>query len=212
MPIKIYIVDDHKIFRDGISSLISFEEEMEVVGSVQEFMADIKTHEPDVILMDISLQDGSGTDATKWLKEQNIDGKVLILSMHREEKYVKKVLECGADGFLLKDAGTKEMLNTIKTVYQGDNFYSHEIMQSLVKQLTNRKTATKDLTGEQLSKREMEVLKLFAEEKSNQEVADALFISTRTVDTHRRNMLDKLQLKNNAGLVKHALRIGLIEL
>lgn len=217
MPITIYIVDDHKIFRQGIQSLIGYEEDMEIIGSsssLKEFMDDIPKHQPapDLIIMDISLGDGSGTDGVKWWKAKNPKSKFLMLSMHQEEKYVKLVLKSGADGYLLKDAGTEEMMNAIRTVYNGNTFYSHQIFQSIVLQMTGNTKQKKDKSGEKLTKRELEVLKLLGEEKSNHEIADLLFISVRTVDTHRQNLLAKLQVKNTAGLVKHALRIGLIEL
>ncbi len=217
MPITLYIVDDHKIFRQGIQSLIGYEEDMEIIGSsssLKEFMDDIPKHQPapDLIIMDISLGDGSGTDGVKWWKAKNPKSKFLMLSMHQEEKYVKLVLKSGADGYLLKDAGTEEMMNAIRTVYNGNTFYSHQIFQSIVLQMTGNTKQKKDKSGEKLTKRELEVLKLLGEEKSNHEIADLLFISVRTVDTHRQNLLAKLQVKNTAGLVKHALRIGLIEL
>jgi len=135
-----------------------------------------------------------------------------MLSMHREERYVQAVLKAGANGYLLKDAGTKEMMNAIRTVYNGNTFYSHQIFQAIVRQMTGGGTSKKDKAGEKLTKRELEILKLLAEEKNHHEIADLLFISVRTVDTHRQNLLTKLQTKSTAGLVKHALRIGLIEL
>ncbi len=215
MPITVFIVDDHKVFRQGIKSLIDFEEDIEVIGtagSIQEFMEDILKQEPDIILMDITLKNGEGIEAAKWVLDKKPTCKVLIFSMHQEDKYVKKVLASGAHGYLLKDAGTKEMMKAIRTVYNGENFYSHTIMQSIVNQLMNNKTSKKNIVGKKLTKRELEVLKLIAEEKSNKEIADTLFISTRTVDAHRRNLLEKLQAKNTASLVKHAIRLGLIEL
>ena len=215
MPIKLFIVDDHKIFRDGIISLISFEEDMEVIGSagsVQEFMNEILKVEPDVILMDITLKDGEGTNAVKWFKEQNKQGQTLILSMHREEKYVKKVIDSGANGYLLKDAGTEEMLNAIRTVHLGNPFYSPAIMTEIVHQLTQGKNQKKDVGGHDLTKREIEILCMIANEKTAQEIADDLFISVRTVNTHRNNIMQKLQTKNTAGMVRYALRQGLVEL
>lgn len=215
MSISIFIVDDHKVFREGITSLINYEKDLKVIGtagSIREFMENILNYGPDIILMDITLKDGEGPVATKWIKEKKPTSKVLIFSMHQEDKYVKKVLKSGASGYLLKDAGTKEMMNAIRTVHSGETFYSQPIMQSIVKQLMNDKSAKKNLVGQNLTKRELEILKLIAEEKSNKEIAEALFISNRTVDAHRRNMLEKLQVKNTAGLVKHATRIGLIEL
>ena len=215
MPITIYIVDDHKVFRDGVASLIKYEEGMEVVGSagtVQEFMNKIVNYNPDVILMDISIGEDDGTVATKWIKEKNPAAKVLILSMHHEDKYIKKVLEAGANGYLLKDAGTKEMMQAIKAIASGSSFYSQKISDAMVQQLLRGNAPQKELTTKKLTPRELEILKLIAEEKSNQEIANSLFISIRTVDTHRRNLLDKLQVKNTAGLVRYAIQQGIIEL
>ncbi len=215
MPIAIYIVDDHKIFRDGVISLINYEDDMQVIGSagsIEEFMGDILKYDPDIILMDISLKDGEGTDASSWLKEKKPDSKVLILSMHRDEKYVKKVIDSGANGYLLKDSGTEEMIKAIKTVHDGHPFYSPEIMNTMVKQLVTGNSPKKELAGQKLTRREIEVLKLIAEEQSNQEIADLLFISIRTVNTHRTNLLNKLEVKNTAGLVRYAIKNGIAEL
>ena len=215
MPITIFIVDDHKVFRQGIKSLLDYEEDIKVIGtagSIQEFTETILGYEPDIILMDITLKDGEGPDITKWILEKKPDCKVLIFSMHQEDKYVKKVLESGAHGYLLKDAGTQEMIKAIRTVYNGETFYSSSIMESIVAQLMDKKSVKKDIGGKKLTKRELQVLKLIAEEKSNKEIAEILFISTRTVDAHRRNLLEKLKAKNTVSLVKHAIRLGLIEL
>lgn len=212
MPISVYIVDDHKIFRQGIKSLMDFEEDIEVIGtagSITEFKDNILHYEPNVILMDISLKDGEGPQVTKWIKAAKPNCKVLIFSMHQEDKYVKQVLTSGASGYLLKDAGTEEMINAIRTVFKGETFYSQQIMQSIVNQLVDNK---KTIVDQKLTKRELQILKLIAEELSNKEIADSLFISPRTVDAHKRNLLEKLQVKNTAGLVKYALRFGLIEL
>jgi len=174
MSISVFIVDDHKVFRQGIKSLIDYEEDIEVIGtagSIKEFRENILKYDPNVILMDISLKDGEGPEVTKWIKDK-------------------------------KPA----------TVHEGQTFYSYQIMQSIVKQLVDEKPNAKKLAGQKLTKRELQVLKLIADELSNKEIADTLFISTRTVDAHKRNLLEKLQAKNTAGLVKFAIRLGLIEL
>lgn len=216
MPISLYIVDDHKMFREGIASLISFEKDMEIIGSagsVQEFMQDILLHQPDVILMDLSLRDGEGTDAVSWYKEKYPEVKILVLSMHREADFVKKVMDTGANGYILKDEGTEEMLDAIRTVHAGNHFYSHVIMSTIVQQLNKNKTPSKkELAGQKLTRRELEIIKMIADEKSNQEIADKLFISVKTVNTHRNNIMQKLETKNTAGLVRYAIRQGLIEL
>lgn len=213
--ITLYIVDDHKVFRDGIESLLKYEEDIEVLGSagsVQEFYAKVNAFNPNVILMDISIGKECGINATKWIKEQNPAAKVLILSMHNEEKYVKKVLEAGANGYLLKDVGTEEMLRAIRTVAEGNTFYSQSISTIIVEKLLNKDHSKKTLSGQKLTPRELEVLKLIVDEKSNKEIANHLFISIRTVDSHRRNLLEKLNLKNTAGLVKYAIQNGIVKL
>jgi len=215
MSFTIYIVDDHKVFRDGVTSLIKYEEDMEVVGSagtVHEFMTKIESINPDIILMDISIGEDDGTVATKWIKEKRPEIKVLILSMHHEDKYIKKVLEAGANGYLLKDAGTKEMLQALRAVGNGNSFYSQKISDAMVKQLLKGDEPKEKLKTKKLTPRELEILKLIAEEKTNQEIADSLFISIRTVDTHRRNLLEKLQVKNTVGLVRYAIQNGIVEL
>jgi DNA-binding NarL/FixJ family response regulator len=215
MPISIYIVDDHKIFREGIASLIAYNKEIEVIGSAasfEEMTRDILQLQPDVILMDLTLRDCSGIDATKWVLQENPDARVLIFSMHQEEKLVKEVLASGAKGYLLKDAGTKEMFNAIQVVANGSSYYSPEISQILIQQLMHPEKSKNTGGNTDLTKRELEVLKLIVAEKDNREIAESLFISIRTVDTHRRNIISKLGVKNSAGLVKYAYKIGLIEL
>lgn len=210
--IKIYIVDDHKVFRDGVTALVKYEKDMEVVGSsgtVQQFMAEIENIQPDVILMDISIGEDDGTIATEWIKEKNPSAKVLILSMHDEGEYITKVLEAGANGYLLKNSGTEEMFKAIRAVANGKNFYSQKVSNTMVQQFLKTKNEKIEPVGKKLTSRELEVLKLIVEEKSNQEIADTLFISIRTVGTHRRNILEKLQVKNTVGLVRYAIQKGI---
>jgi len=156
MAIRVYIVDDHQVFREGIISLFSFEEGIEVVGgvgSIQAFKSEILATEFDVLLMDISLKDGEGTEAVTWIREQLPECKVLMLSMHRERKYVKKVIAAGANGFLLKDAGTDEMMRAIKMVNNGESFYSQQLMTTIVQEMGPKKSS-KSRAGATLTKRE----------------------------------------------------------
>lgn len=212
--IKVAIVDDHKMFRDGVSSILNEVSHIDVIWNAsdrQETYNCIAQVLPDIILMDISLGSESGLNLTKDLLLRYPKLKVLVLSMHQEENYVIKAMEVGALGYILKDAGREEMISALEIVYKGDIYYSKFVSNILIKHLTNGtkpKTSTQETS---LTKREKEILKLIAEEYSNPEIAEELFISIRTVDTHRRNLLDKLGAKNTAGLVKHALKIGLIE-
>ncbi|WP_235299451.1 response regulator [Portibacter marinus] len=211
--IRIGIVDDHKIFRDGVASILDDIEDLSVIWSTSNFKTTLQALEEngvDVILMDITLGDESGIVLSKVILEKDPDIKILAISMHHEDDYILKILEVGAKGYLLKDAGSEEMIKAIKTVAGGDTYYSNEVSKILIRNLTNNGLRKKS-PPVQLTRREIEILKLIADEYSNPEIADKLFISIRTVDSHRRNLLDKLDVKNTAGLVKFAIQHGLIQ-
>ena len=213
--IKIAIVDDHKMFRDGVSAILNDYAGMEVIWSAansKDTFAQVSDKKPDVVLMDLTLGSESGIVLTEQLLEKYPSLKILAISMHYEDSYIVKVLEKGAKGYLLKDAGGEEMVNAIKTVNQGDTYYSHYVSQVLINHITKGTRPKDKSTQIPLTKREIEILILIAKEYSNPEIAKELFISIRTVDTHRRNLLDKLQVKNTAGLVKFAIKFGLIDL
>ena len=212
--IKLFIADDHKVFRDGVVSILESTDKIKCIGdagNAEEAITGILDCEPDVILMDIHMPGQNGIEVTKALNNAGSKGKILILSMHSESSYIMKALEAGASGYLLKDAGSTEMINAIETVHNGGTYYSPEVSATLLEHLTKGTDPKKDNSDTPLTRRELEVLKLIAEEYSNQEIAAQLFISPRTVDTHRRNLLEKLELKNTAGLVKYALKKGIID-
>lgn len=211
--IDILIADDHKVFREGLHSLFSNLSDIRVIGEAadgREVLALLENRQPDIILMDIAMGDTSGIDTTRLVKERYPEVKILVLSMHAESQYVVKMLEAGASGYLLKDAGSSEMITAIHTVYAGDTYYSRQVSDTLIEHLTRSSQRKARSTGASLTRRELEVLQLIAEEYSNPEIAEKLSISIRTVDTHRRNLLEKLDARNTAGLVKHAIRLGLI--
>lgn len=212
---KILIADDHKMFRDGLKAILEQEQDIEVVaeaGSTMEIYDILGKIQPNVILLDISLGDGSGIEVTKVLSQKYPDLRVLVVSMHAESTYVLKMLEIGAAGYILKDAGKNEMLNAVRAVAAGDSYFSQQVSSIMVAYLQRKSVPpSRQKQDVLLTRREIEVLKLIAAENSNQEIADKLFISTRTVDTHRRNLLEKLRLKNTAGLVKYAMQHGFME-
>jgi len=211
--INVLIADDHAVFRDGIDSILEDIEDITVLAHAKdgrEVMEQLKKYQPEVILMDITMGDTNGIDTTKLVKAQYPAIKILVLSMHLESSYVIKMLEAGAAGYLLKDAGKAEVISAIRVVAAGNTYYSQSISTVLVQHLTQPSTK-KEKKGVPLSKRELEVLRLIAEEYTNPEIAKELFISIRTVDTHRRNLLEKLQAKNTAGLVKYAIKHKIIE-
>jgi len=213
--IKIIIADDHKIFREGLTELLNKEKEIKIkgdAGNKQELMDLLKIHSVDVIIMDIDMGEYSGIDLTSEIKKVFPEIKVLALSMHGDKNYIVKMLEAGAIGYILKNAGKEEMMNAIRTVAGGNAYFSSQVSSKLLEDLLNpEKPKKKKPEGTPLTEREIEVLKLIAEEYSNTEIADRLFISIRTVDTHRRNLLEKLGLKNTAGLVKYAIQHGLLD-
>jgi len=213
--INVIIADDHKIFREGLIELLGKETQIHIdgdAGNGQELMDLLKNHDADLIIMDIDMGETSGIDLTAKIKEEYKDIKVLALSMHGDKNYIVKMLEAGANGYILKNAGKEEMLNAIRTVAGGNTYFSSQVSSKLLEELINPATAKRKKTeGTPLTEREIEVLKLITEEYSNAEIAERLFISIRTVDTHRRNLLDKLGVRNTAGLVKYAIQHGLLE-
>lgn len=212
--INLVIADDHKIFREGLSELLTKESDIHVVGQIgnhAELTDTLSKVHVDVILMDITMGDDNGILMTEEVKKDYPDIKVLALSMHGDKNYIVKMLEVGASGYMLKNAGKEEMLNAIHTVANGNTYFSSQVSAKLLEHLTNPKAAQKkNPEGIPLTDREIEVLKLIADEHSNPEIAEKLFISIRTVDTHRRNLLDKIGAKNTAGLVKYAIKKGLL--
>ncbi len=211
---KVAIIDDHKMFRQGVESMLFEHEGLSLAWGAKgtaEAIANLKEVEPDVILMDITLGDESGITLTKSILEQYPNIKILGLSMHKEDNYIVSLLEVGAKGYLLKDAGSEEMVMAIKKVYEGDTYYSSHVTNVLMKHVTQGTKPSQSGSQIKLTSREMEVLKLIAEEYSNPEIAKQLFISIRTVDTHRRNLLDKIKAKNTAGLVRYAMKYGIVD-
>lgn len=212
--INVMIADDHKVFRDGIISILEDVEDIQITSQAndgQEVLSVLENQQPNVILMDITMGDTSGIDITKVVKEKYPTIKVLILSMHSESGYIVKALEVGASGYLLKDAGSSEMINAIRTVQAGDTYYSQQVSTILVQHITQGTKPKASKEGVDLTPRETEILQLICEEFSNPEIAKKLFISIRTVDTHRRNLLEKLNVKNTAGMVRYAIKHGIVD-
>ena len=215
--IKVIIADDHKIIRVGLRGLLEREKDIHVVGEAEnaaEIFQILSNHSADVILMDIDLGDVNGIQVTSQIKYEYPSIHVLGLTMHEEPDYIVKMLEAGASGYLLKNAGREELLSAIHAVSKGDSYFSQKVSSTLMQLVTKQKISqpadSKLVNQTPLSDRELEVLRLIAQEFSNGEIAEKLFISIRTVDTHRRNLLEKLQVKNTVGLVKYAIEKGII--
>lgn len=210
--IRVIVADDHKVFRDGIESILEDVDNIEVIGQAEdgrEVLEKLKSVEPDVILMDISMGGANGIETTELVKKAYPQIHVLALSMHDETDYIIKMLDAGASGYLLKDAGSDEMIKAIKTVAKGEKYYGQQVSAALIEHMTAAGKKKEKRSNIPLTNRETEVLQLITNEFTNPEIAEKLFISIRTVDTHRRNLLEKLGVKNTAGLVKYALKNGL---
>lgn len=205
MAIKVFIVDDHYMVIEGIRSLLQHAGSVEWMGhatNADSCMAFLKQQLPDVILMDINLPDKSGIDLCKEVKEQYPSIFIIGLSTFNQQSFIQKMIDNGASGYVLKNATQKELLDAIETVGKGKTYLSDEAASSLKKDETSETPV--------LTRREKEVLGLIAEGSTNVEIAARLFISASTVDTHRKNLLAKLNAKNTASLVKIAMQHQLI--
>ena len=209
--IKVVLADDHSVVRKGIKMLISGDEDIEILGeaaSGTEALQMVKSLEPNIIITDISMPGMSGIELAEKIKTEYPSTKVLVLSTHNDEEYILRSFEAGALGYLPKDTEEDEFLAAIKTVADGDVFYTNEVSNILTKSLIKQKRSFDDTRD--LTEREKEILKLIVEGLSNKEIGDKLFISVRTVDTHRRNIMDKIEAKNTAELVRKAIEDKLI--
>jgi DNA-binding NarL/FixJ family response regulator len=208
--IHVLIADDHQIIRDGIKSLLKELKDIRIVaeaGSGLEVQEQVQLQPVDVVLMDINMPH-SGIDTTRFLHEHYPGVKVLALTMHDEAEYISNILEAGASGYILKKTDKQELITAIRTIAEGGTYLSSEVSGILVKRMSQKPVRSPYETP--LTKRETEILVLIANQYTNQKIAEKLFVSTRTVDTHRRNLLQKLGVKNTAGLVRYAMEKGLV--
>jgi len=215
--IRIIIADDHKMFREGLKEILGKEKHIVIVdeaGDGTETLKKMKQHKPDLVLMDIDMPEINGIETTRKILSEHPETRVLVLSMHSDSKYILSMLEAGAKGYILKTSGKEEMIAAINTIANGDSYFSNQVSSRIREQLQRNKKRQNMPTPYEhtpLTPREYEVLKMIAMEYSNPEIAEKLYISIRTVDTHRRNLLEKLGAKNTAGLVKYALKMGLLD-
>jgi DNA-binding NarL/FixJ family response regulator len=214
--IKVFLVDDHKLIRDGIKAHFDDDERFKVVGEAsngQKALELLKNVNTDIVLMDINMDEMDGIECTSKINELYPNIKVLALTMLAENQYIKEMLKAGAVGYLLKNSNEQEIKQGIISVCEGEPFYSPKVMHTVMNSLSApvaKKKKSKFEPTIPLTEREKEVLVLIIKENSNQEIADKLYISKRTVDAHKRNLLEKTGAKNVAGLVIFALNNGII--
>lgn len=213
MKINILLVDDHEMIRDAIKFYFREDPDFEIVAEAQnglEALDILETAKIDVLLTDISMPKMTGIELMEEVNERRIDVKVLVLSMLNEASYINKMISLGASGYVLKNTSKNEMKLAIKKIMEGEDYYTEEVYKTIVNSIA-KKTPKQRLTMDtQLSEREKEILLLIVNEHTNQEIADKLFISPRTVDSHKRNLLEKTGCKNVAGLVMYAVERNLI--
>ncbi len=212
------LVDDHRLLRDGIASMLSQIDGIEIVGSVssgEEAIQEFPFIDPNVILMDIVMSGMSGIEATRWIKEQNNTIKVILISSEVSREFVTAGIQSGIDGYLPKDAEKAMLIEAIRTVATGGRYFNEAITSLVFEDFYKKQKVTpvgKIHNPHDLTHREIEVLALVASGKSNKQVAEELFISIKTVETHKSHILDKLGLKNTAELVRYAIKNNLISL
>jgi DNA-binding NarL/FixJ family response regulator len=213
--LSILLADDHKLFRLGLRQLLDHYKDIRVVGEAATGFAAVDSArelKPDLVLMDISMPELNGIEATRRIVDADPEIKVVMLSMHADRRYVLEALRAGAKGYLLKDAAPEELMRAVQKVVRGQFYLSSQIKEQVIAdyiRLTEPETAS---PFSLLSAREREVLQLLAEGKSTREIADKLSLSAKTVETHRAHIMDKLDLHTIAELTKYAIKEGLISL
>lgn len=208
--IRVLIADDHEMIRNGLSSLLRSEPDIHVVEMAtngQEALDICGKRQVDVVLMDIMMPVMNGVVATAAIRESNPKIKVLAVTINDEPRFIKEALLAGASGYILKHSTKDEIVNAIKDVYEGKQHFSSDVITKISSEFVHGAKPV----GPMLTKKEEEVLRLIAQEFSNQEIADELNCGIRTVDTHKRNLIKKLEVKNVVGLVKYAMKMGVVE-
>lgn len=215
MTIRMLLVDDHQVLREGLCALLSDEPGIEVIGEAADGDSAVrlaKELSPDVILMDITLGKPSGIDATRTIRAECPSVKIVALSVHGEEPFVSGMLEAGANGYVVKGSSFREVIEAVRAAMQGRTYLSPAITGDLITRLVHPEGTAPHGDFGALSPREREVLQLVAAGKSTKQTAQDLGISVRTVETHRRHIMEKLHVDNLPGLTKYAIREGMATL
>lgn len=215
--IRIFIADDHCLVRDGIRAIISEHNRFQVIGESadgNDSLEKITELKPDLAIVDISMPGLSGINLTKAIMQKSPSVRVMILSMHSSEDYISNALEAGASGYILKDSDKEEVILAIDKISAGETYCGKNVSQILINSFVksrSKRSISDQSPAPVLSKREIQIVKLIAKGLSNKEIASSLFISTRTVDAHRYNIMQKLQVRNTAELVMYAVNNKMVE-
>ena len=209
--INVFIADDHQVVIDGLKAILSGEDDIQVGGDAlngKDLLSLLRQSDnaQPIVLLDINMPGLDGIETTREIRQKHPNVRILILSMYNKPAFIQGLIEAGVAGYILKNTGRSELLKAIRTVAEGEEYFSSEVTKTIMNSFkVNSSPAA------QLTKREIEILRLVSKAFSTAEIADKLFISTYTVDTHRKNLLSKLNLKNTAGLVNYAIQNGLTD-
>jgi len=215
VSLKIILADDHSIMREGLRALLEKQPDIEVLAEAEngrtavELSRDLK---PDVVIIDIAMPDLNGIEATRRITTESPGVKVIALSMHSDRKFVREMLNAGASGYMLKDSAFEELDKALRTVINNQTYLSLGIADTVVKDYLGNLVTNESATSIALTNKEREVLQLFAEGKTTKQIASLLFVSIKTIETHRKQIMDKLGLNSIAELTKYAIREGLTSL
>lgn len=211
--IKVLLADDHEIITDGLKSILKNEDNIEVVATVsngRDAVNYIEKNQVDIAVLDINMPIMTGIEATKLIKENAYETKVLILSMYDTMEFIDELIEAGCQGYILKNKGQEELVKAIHRVYSGKPYFGERVQERMLEQRMNSKIKSKQEKVD-LTRRELQVLQLIAQEFTTPEISEKLFIEESTVNTHRRNLISKLGVKSSLGLVSYAWKNGIIE-
>lgn len=215
--IRILLADDHSVVRSGLRSIFKTNKDFSVVGEAANGLDALRLAsrlKPDVVILDISMPKMNGIEAARAIKEKLPETKILILTVQEKEEYVYEMIRAGANGYVLKDAEKREIFKAVRTVVSGGQFFSPHISKLIVDYFVkrNKDTEEKPASAEKnLTKREKEILRLIAQGSSSREIAEKLYLSASTINTHRANLMQKLNIHDTAGLVRFALQYGILD-
>jgi DNA-binding NarL/FixJ family response regulator len=210
--IKVILADDHQMFLDGITTLLNRSRKIEILGTAgsgEELLQLLKSNTPDIVITDLQMTGMSGVEAAEKIKTRYPNIKIIALTMHNEEGFVRKLVEHGVSGYVLKNAGREELMAAIEKVNSGNSFFSPEVMQTMMDSVNKPKPKKSDDLP--LSIREKQIISLICKEYTTNDIAERLKLSPLTIETHRKNIFLKLGVKNIAGLVRFAIKHGLDE-
>mgnify|MGYP000221108791 CR=1 FL=1 len=213
--IKVLVVDDHAVVREGVRMVLETDPDLKVVGeagSGEEAIERARELSPDVVVMDIGMPGLSGFEATRRIRAAQPEVKVLALTVHDSEAYLFQMLQAGAVGYVLKRAAAADLIQAVKAAHRGETLLHPSVARLLIKDYLARAERGEEASGERISEREREILKLIAEGKTNREIASMLYLSVKTVQAHRASLMRKLGLHDRVELVKYAIRKGIVGL